>query len=140
MDWFRKFFNEPSTLLAIFTSSIIGMVVGVANGLIQKKHGGWSGFFATLATGTAVAVIVGLAVQDYIKYEALRLAIVGISAVIAEDIWGGLKAFGAGLKTDPLGSIARLIDALRGKSSAPPAMPPKSADDTGPGRIYEEPR
>jgi hypothetical protein len=137
MDW-KKLFSDPSTLVAIFTSGAIGLGVGIANGIIQKKHGGWSGFFGSAAVGGAVAVIVGLAVQDYIKAEALRLAIVGLCAVISEDIWQGLKTFGQGLRTDPLGAIARLIDALRGKSAAPPTRVQPDNGDPTPMRAYEE--
>lgn len=130
LEWLKRFVNEPSTVIAIFTSGVIGLVIGIANGVIQKKHGGWPGFFGAIATGLAVAVIVGLGVQDYVKSETLRLAIVGVCAVISNDIWEGLQTFGRGLRTDPLGSIARLIDALRGKASLPtPATPPKAADE-----------
>jgi hypothetical protein len=130
LDWFKKFFSEPSTVIVLMTSGIVGLIIGIANGVIQKKHGGWPGFFGAIATGLAVAVIVGLGVQDYVKSEALRLAIVGVCSVISNDIWEGLQTFGRGLRSDPLGSIARLIDALRGKSSLPtPSTPPKAADE-----------
>lgn len=119
LDWLKKFVNDPSTVIVIFTSGAIGLFVGVANGVIQKKHGGWSGFLGAIATGLAVAVIVGLGIQDYVKSETFRLAIVGVCAVISNDIWEGLQTFGRGMRSDPLGSVVRLLDALRGRSSAP---------------------
>lgn len=119
MDFWRKLFNEPLTLVAIVSSGIIGFVVGIANGVIQKKHGGWPGFFQALVTAITVSVLVGLAVQRYVEHETVRLAIVGVCALISDDILAGLKAFGAGVRKDPLAAISRLIDALRGKSVAP---------------------
>jgi hypothetical protein len=147
MDSWKRFFNEPGTLFAIFSSGLVGLMVGIANGVIQRKHGGWGGFFGAMLIGVAVAVIIGLGVQDWIKSEAFRLAIVGVCAVISDDIWQGLKTFGIGLRTDPLGSIARLIDAMRGRSATshspaptpvPYPKPPIAADDTPPMRSYQE--
>jgi hypothetical protein len=148
MDGWKRLFNEPGTLFAIFSSGMIGLGVGIANGVVQRKHGGWSGFFGAITVGVAVAVIVGLGVEDYIKSETLRLAIVGVCAVISDDIWNGLKTFGAGLRTDPLGSISRFIDALRGRAtlgSSAPAVPSRPAstrfpddDDPRPMRPYKE--
>lgn len=115
---FKKFFQEPGTITVLISSGFIGLLAGVANGVVQKKHGGWQGFFSSLLMGVLIAVIAGLAIQEYIKSEALRLAIVGGCAVIADDIVAGLRTFGEGVRTDPFGAVARLIDALRGRSTA----------------------
>ncbi len=135
MDWLKRLVNEPGTLIAIFSSGLVGFVIGMANGVIQRKHGGWSGFFSAICTGVSVSIIVGLGLQEYIKSEAFRLAIIGICAVIADDIWTGLKAFGSSLRTDPLGAIARLLDALRGRSTLstppPPSVPPRHTSRSG---------
>ena len=120
MDLLRKFFNEPGTLIAILSSAVIGLVVGFANGLIQKKHGGWPGFFSAVATGAVVAVIVGLGIQDYVPSETFRIAIIGVCAVVSDDIWAGFKALGQGLRTDPLGFLTRIIDAMRGRPASTP--------------------
>lgn len=149
MDWFRKLFQQPETLAALLGSSIIGLGVGVANGWLQRKYGGWQGFFGCIFTASMVAVLVGLGVQGYIQNEALRLAIVGVCAVISDDIWTGLKTIGAGVRNDPLGSVARIIDAFRGRSVSSPSSPPSVAPnisknapsidgDPTPMRPYEE--
>lgn len=117
MDWWKKLFNDPATLGIIVTSGVIGLVVSIGNGIIQKKHGGWSGFFGAIFIGTSIAVIVGLGTKDYISSEAARLAIIGACAVVSDDIWAGLKSLGSGMRSDPLGTIGRIIDALRGKPS-----------------------
>lgn len=117
MEWLRKFFNEPGTLIAVASGGVIGLVVGIANGIIQRKHGGWGGFFSAIMWGVIVSVLVGLLVQDYIESEALRFAIIGLCAVISDDIVTGLRTFGAGLRTDPVGYVAKVLNALRGKSN-----------------------
>jgi len=119
MDWLKRFFNEPGTLVAIFSSGFIGFLIGVANGIIQRKHGGWPRFFGALATGIVVSVIVGLGIQDYVEAEGFRLAIIGACAVVSDDIWAGLKTLGQGVRSDPLGMLSRLVGAVRGKPSAP---------------------
>lgn len=119
MDWLKRIFNDPATMVALISSGVLGFVVGIANGVVQKKHGGWSGFFGALLTGTVIAVIVGLGTVDYIQSETARLAIVGLCAVISDDIWAGLKSLGVGLRTDPLGTLMRIFDALRARPSVP---------------------
>lgn len=139
MDWLKRFVNEPGTLIALFSSGLVGLVIGIANGVIQKKHGGWAGFFGAIATGVAVSIIVGLGITDYVKSESFRLAIIGVCAVISNDIWEGLRTFGSGLRTDPLGYIARLISALRGLPASTPVPPMGNAPRyMGAGREEDE--
>jgi hypothetical protein len=127
MDWLKRLFNEPVTLGVLVSSGMIGFAMGAVNGIIQRKHGGWQGFFSALFVGAGVALIVGLGIQDYVKSETFRLAIIGACAVVSDDIWAGLKTLGQGLRSDPLGSIFKVIDALRGKAPTPP--PPTSPDN-----------
>jgi ABC-type transport system involved in cytochrome c biogenesis permease subunit len=119
VDWLRKIFSEPGTLAALLSSAVVGLAVGIASGLVQRKHGGWSGFWTSLAMGIAVAVIVGLGIRDYVQSETMRLALIGAAAVIADDIFAGLRAIGRLFREDPLGALGRIIDALRGKSTKP---------------------
>lgn len=121
MDWLKKVFSDPGTLAVLFTSAVLGLIVGAASGFVQRKHGGWSGFFTAVFTGIAVAIIVGLGVKDYIQSETARLAIVGAAAVISDDIWAGLRAVGRLLREDPLGTVGKLLDVFRGKSAPKPS-------------------
>jgi undecaprenyl pyrophosphate phosphatase UppP len=125
MDW-KKFFSDPTTVVAMFTSGVAGLLIGIINGVVQKRHGGWSAFCAAIATGTGVAIIVGLALHEYVKSETLKLAIIGFCAVISDDIWAGFKTLGTGFRNNPLDSVSRVLDALRGRSSLPtPPVAPK---------------
>lgn len=133
-DWVKKLFAEPSTLGIIVSSAAVGVVAGIAQGVVEKRHGGWGGFARAVLTGTAVAVIVGLGIEDFIASETARLAIVGACAVISEDIWAGLKALGSAMRRDPLGFVARVIDAVRGRAQAarkPGDAEPPANDDRG---------
>ncbi|SEA50754.1 hypothetical protein [Variovorax sp. YR216] len=114
-DWIKKLFNEPHTLGIMASSAIVGAIAGLAQGVVQKRHGGWGGLLRAVLTGVVVAIIVGLGIEDFVGSETLRLAIVGACAVISEDIWAGLKMLGNGMRKDPLGFAARLLDALRGR-------------------------
>lgn len=125
MDWLKKFFTEPGTLAALVTSGLIGFIVGVANGVVQKRHDGWTGFFSAVATGVTISLIVGLGIEGYVHNEAARLAIIGACAVISDDIRAGLKALGSGIRTDPLGTITRIFDALRARPAASASTPEK---------------
>lgn len=117
-DWFKKLFTEPSTLGIIVSSAIVGVIGGIAQGVVEKRHGGWGGFARAVLTGTMVAVIVGLGIEDFVRSETARLAIVGACAVVSEDIWAGMKALGAAVREDPLGFPVKLLDALRGRNQA----------------------
>ncbi|SDI78416.1 hypothetical protein [Variovorax sp. OV700] len=124
-DWLKKLFTEPHTFGIIISSALVGLFAGLAQGVVEKRHGGWGGFARAVLTGVAVAVIVGLGIQGFVASETLRLAIVGACAVISEDIWMGLRAMGVAMRNDPLGFAVRLLDAIRGRdhASRTPASP-----------------
>jgi hypothetical protein len=114
-DWLKKLFSEPETITALIASAAVGFVVSLAHGVVEKRHGGWFGFFRALLTGVSISVIVGLAIQDVVGSETLRLAIVGACTIVSEDIWMGLRTLGAALRRDPFGFIVRVLDAVRGR-------------------------
>ena len=130
-DWLKRIFGDPLTLGTLFASGLVGLVMGISQGFVQKKHGGWPGFIGSIGTAVAVAIIVGLGLQDYITSEALRLSVVGLCAVISEDIWMGIRAIGRNLREDPIGTVVRLLEAIRGRSSG-------SSQASGSGGTYRE--
>lgn len=114
-DWLKKLFTEPQTLGIILSSAVVGMFAGIAQGVVQKRHGGWGGFVRALVTGVVVAIFVGLAIERFVASETLRLAIIGACAVVSEDIWMGFRTLGAALRRDPFGFVVRVLDAVRGR-------------------------
>lgn len=132
-EWLKKLFAEPQTLGIIVTSAVVGLFAGLAQGVVEKRHGGWGGFLRAVLTGTAVAVIVGLAIEGFVASETLRLAIVGGCAVVSEDIWMGLRTLGGTMRRDPLGFLVRVLDAIRGRDYAA-----RKAGNTGPAPLQDE--
>jgi hypothetical protein len=133
MEW-KKFFSDPATVVALFTSGVVGLLVGAINGIIQKRHGGWPAFFGAVATGAGVAIITGLALNEYVKSETLRLAIIGFCAVVSDDIWAGFRTLGGLFRKDPLDTVFRVWAAWRGAApppapSAPAAIAPATKED-----------
>lgn len=116
-SWLEYLSIQSSTLALLITSALIGLFGSAVAGAAQFKHGGWGGVIKALAMGMGVAVLVGFGVSDYVQSQTLKFAIIGGCAAIAEDIWFGLKAMGTGLRTDPLGYVGRVVDALRGRPS-----------------------
>lgn len=135
LDWARKFFDDPKTLAVIITSSVIGLFIGVAQGIVQRRYGGWGGFAAAIATAMAVSVIAGLSLHGYLQSEGARLAIVGLCALISRDIWVGLETLGRGLRADPLGFIFRVLDAFRGQAQRTNSSNKLDAGDTEGGKL-----
>lgn len=111
----KGLFNEPNTLAVVVTSAAVGIVAGTAQGLLPGRYGGWRNFLAVVLTAIVVSVIVGLAINDFVPSETLRFAIIGVSGVVSEDIWFGLRSMGRKLRNDPLGMVIRVMDALRGR-------------------------
>ncbi len=113
-DWLKRIFTESTLVGIILASAIIGLIGGLASGAAQFRRNGLGGMVRAAIIGVFVAIIVGLGVADYVNSEAAKLAIVGACAAIGESILAGLHALGTGLRTDPLGTLSRIIDALRG--------------------------
>lgn len=132
MSWLERIFGDKTILAVLAFSGVIGFVGGIANGIIQKKHGTWGDFFACIFIGLIVSVIIGLGIKDHVSSEAFRFAIIGVSAVISQDIWAGFRAVGRLVSEDPLGAMARLIAALRGQNLPPSPAPPPSANAASP--------
>jgi len=140
-DWLKKLFSEPQTVGIIVSSALVGLFAGLAQGVIAQRHGGWGGFLRAVLMGVAVAVIVGLGIEGFVPSETLRLAIVGACAVVSEDIWAGLRSLGSALRSDPLGFLVRVLDAVRGRdhavrgapgAAAAPAQAPKPDEGSTP--------
>ena len=82
IDWIKRLFEDPRTFGAIITSGIIGLFAGVAQGVVQRRHGGWGGFVSAISTGVIVSVIVGLALQGLVPSETIRKKCIDPSPLI----------------------------------------------------------
>ncbi|MGN6704411.1 MAG: hypothetical protein ACTHKB_15785 [Burkholderiaceae bacterium] len=111
--------KEVSRLLfAFIMSSIAGVAVGVMRGIIQEKHGDWSGMVRGVLASILVAVLVGFSIDNLGLSVTLKSAIIGVSAFVADDVLLALLAMGRVLGRDPFGFIARVLSAYRGQLKA----------------------
>jgi len=120
--------EEISTLMtAMAASGAIGLVVGIARGIIQQRHGGIGSLIRGAMASVLVGVIVAWGLADGGLSVTTKGAITAICAFIADDILMGLLSLGALLGKDPIGFFSRLIAAYRGQAAA---MPPQK-DERG---------
>ena len=57
-------------IAAASTAGVIGLVTGIARGVIQQKHQGWLGFMRGLVASVLVAVLIGWTLADFGLTEA----------------------------------------------------------------------
>lgn len=110
--------DEITTLWAAMAASgAIGLVVGIARGIIQQKHGTIGALLRGAVASVLVAVIVSWGLTDTGLSVTTKGAITGICAFIADDILLGLLSLGALIGKDPIGFLSRLAAAYRGQAA-----------------------
>lgn len=113
MSWLT---DEQAKLASIATASgAAGVFIATARYTIQHRPGGWVGWLVGGVASSLVAVLVGLALDGSSLSPGQRWALIGVCAYLAEDILIGTLALAALMRGDPLGVLARLLAALRGK-------------------------
>lgn len=109
--------EDLSTLITVMTvSGAIGLVVGIARGIIQQKHGSIGGFIRGAVASILVAVLVAWGLADTALSVTSKNAITGICSFIADDILLGLLSLGSLIGKDPIGFLSRLASAYRGQT------------------------
>lgn len=95
-------------------SGAFGIVVAVARGIVQQKHGGWKNFFRGLLAAVVVAVLVGLGLADAEMGIGKKAAIIGACVYVADDILLGFGSLARMFSTDPLRFIREVWASIRG--------------------------
>lgn len=98
------------------TAGVLGLVVGIMAGVIERRHGSIGSWLAGIAAAITVGVLMGWALKPTGLDPMWQSLMVGLCAYLAEDVLAGLRVLGTLVRTDPLGSLGRIIDALRGRS------------------------
>ena len=106
-------------LAAASTAGVIGLATGVARGIVQQKHNGWAGFARGLVASVLVAVLMGWALADLELTPTKTAVIVGVCAYLADDGLLGLQEVARLFGADPLGTVQRVWEALRGRGGKP---------------------
>lgn len=96
-------------------AGLIGLLIGIVTGIIKQRYGGWWGWTQGLASAVVVAMLVGLGIHDTGLSPTSQAAVIGLCAFIASDLLEGLLKLAALLRTDPMGFLARISEALRGR-------------------------
>lgn len=96
-------------------TGVIGFLVGLAKHVVIIRHGCWYNFFIGLIASVLVAVFVGLILDNTDFSLTTKLAMIGISAYVAEDILSVVKNFSLAFKNDPKGFIREGLEMWRGK-------------------------
>lgn len=96
------------------TSGLLGLVVGIAAGIVSKRYGDWRGWVRGLVSAVLVGALVGLGIHDSTLAAATQGAVIGACAFVAPDILDGLMQLASLIRADPIGFVRRVRNALRG--------------------------
>lgn len=114
--------DNTNKVLAVATSAgIIGLVTGIARGVVQQKHNGWGGFFRGLVASVLVAVLMGWTLADLDVSPTKQAVIIGVCAYLADDVLLGLQEVARLFGADPFGTLQRIWQAVRGQAGTAPS-------------------
>jgi hypothetical protein len=99
------------------TAGAIGLVVGVARGIIQAKHGTLMAWARGITASLIVGVAVGWGLSDTAFSATTQAAIIACCAYIADDVLLGLLVLGGLFSKDPAAFASRVLDGVRGRAS-----------------------
>lgn len=105
-------------------SSFIGLAIGMMRAVVQEKYKGWLGFFRCVCASLMVAVLVGWGLQGTTFSAPTRSMIVGLTALVADDVLVSVLTIAKLMGKDPFDFLLRIISAYRGQ-----VQPPKPKDD-----------
>lgn len=97
------------------TTGTISLIVGVARGVIQEKHGSIGNWIRGITSSLIVGVSVGWWLNDSGLGVSTQAGIISVSAYVADDVLLGIIAIAGMFRKDPASFIVRLLNALRGK-------------------------
>lgn len=110
--------NTTDTLLATASAAgFIGLLTGIARGIIQQKHHGWGGFFRGMVASVFVGVMVGWGLADMELSMTKQAIIIALASFLADDVLLGLQELARLFGADPFGTIDRVWKAFRGQGN-----------------------
>ncbi len=112
--------SEPDLdrfLAATQTPGLIGLAVGICEGIIMQRYGSWRIWCVGLISSALVAILLGLWLKDSGVSIYMQWGMIGLSAYMASDILAAVGTIGSMVKADPFGLIARIREAIKGGPS-----------------------
>lgn len=103
----------------VATAGLGGVLVAIGRMIIHQRYGGWLVWLSAGVGTVLVAVLVGLAIHDTELSTTQQAAVIGVCAYLADDILLGLGALAKLFGSDPLGTLRRIWDAVRGRETRP---------------------
>lgn len=111
MKWSEETVKLVESLL---TTSIGGLVVGIAKGIINR-YGGLKTWLALLCASVLVSSLTGLALEDSGLTKTQQFAVIGLCTFLAEDILLGLGVLSKMFAKNPVIALQLIWDRFRGK-------------------------
>lgn len=99
------------------TTGTISLVVGVAKGIIQAKHGSLGNWVRGITSSVIVGIAIGWWLHDSGLGVSTQAALISICAYVADDVLLGLIAIAGMFSRDPPSFVARFIRILKGEGS-----------------------
>lgn len=98
-------------------AGVIGLVVGIARGIIQAKHGSLGAWVRGITASLIVGVAVGWGLSDTSFSATTQAAIIACCAYIADDVLLGLLVLGGLFSKDPASFAGKVLDGVRGRAN-----------------------
>lgn len=105
---------ESAALKLIGIGSVIALLVHAARHVIEQRHGSWAAWFRGLVAAILTGVLVSLLMDAVDLPHTVEMAIIAIAVYVADDVLLAVRSMGSMLGTDPMGTVRRFIDGLRG--------------------------
>lgn len=96
-------------------AGVIGLVTGIARGVVQARHGSIGAWVRGITASLVVGVMTGWALHDTDMTPTLQAAIIAVCAYTADDVLLGLLVLGSLFSRDPAAFAGRVIDSVRGR-------------------------
>lgn len=103
--------NQYENLIAVaITGGLIGILVGIASGIIQQKYGTWGRFLRGMLAATVVAILIALALDHTHLATTTKASIVAAVCYVADDVLMGMATLGKLFAGDPVAFIKRFAN------------------------------
>lgn len=113
MNYLANLLESAAMKLAAI-GAVIALLVHAARHVIEQRHGSWGAFFRGAVAAVLTGVVTSLLLDAVDLPSTVELAITCLAVYIADDVLLAVRTMGSMLATDPMDTVRRFIDGLRG--------------------------